>query len=147
MTYDTPRKSTRDAYEALPTEPRRDEQLDAAESGRTSPCDQTAARIVIVESAAGNNVVTAAAGGSAAHGDGPLASAIQPDGAGSNLCPIAIGTAVHSSESTRSMPPARNRVPSRLVSDSRRTLALNASCSGVPTYLAISFSAPRSTMP
>jgi hypothetical protein len=35
---------------------------------------------VIVESAAGNQVATVSGGGNPAHGDGPLASAIQPAG-------------------------------------------------------------------
>src|SRR6185295_16377447 len=114
--------------------------LDAAESGRMSLCGQSAARIVIVESADGNIVVTAAGGGKPLHGEGPLASAIQPEGAGRVRGPIANSPAVHSSASTRSRPSEKNGDPLRLRSDSRRTPALNASCSGVPAYLATSFS-------
>jgi hypothetical protein len=86
----------------LPKEPRRDEQLDAAESGRMSLCDPNAAGVVIVESAGGNIVVTAA--GAASQGTTRVhSSAIQPEGAVRNLFPIAMGAAVHWSESTRSM--------------------------------------------
>jgi hypothetical protein len=48
--YHTPSHVVLRAYDALPREPRRDEQDDAAASGTTSAPDQTAARNTIVES-------------------------------------------------------------------------------------------------
>src|SRR5436309_8211489 len=127
MTYDTPSQIARWEYDGAPSEPRRDEQAEAAASGTMSPPDHTAARRTTVESWGGDTAVTAPGCGRRAHGEGPPGVTTQPAGIGTPRSRLAAAGVDHDRSSAGASCAAGNRRPWRLPNGSCSTRSLNAS--------------------